>query len=167
MIELEAKIPDTPGALIKLIKPISENAGNIYGILHKHKEKSAEGLIPVFVTFELITEDKKASLQKIKEKLLEYNFRIMKITDIPAAHQITVILSGHIFRQNFEDTIMRISKVGARVHNMEAKFNKPEEISNVIFSVEIPDTIEDQKIIDELERICSDKNLKMILEEKI
>jgi len=32
MINLEVKIPDTPGSLIELIKPISKNGGNIYGL---------------------------------------------------------------------------------------------------------------------------------------
>lgn len=32
MIILEVKLPDIPGSLNELIKPISENSGNIYGL---------------------------------------------------------------------------------------------------------------------------------------
>ena len=66
MIELEVRIPDSPGALIKLIKPISENSGNIHGILHSHKDK-INGNIPVLIRFEFLTKEKKANLEKIKK----------------------------------------------------------------------------------------------------
>ena len=39
MIQLEVKLPDQPGSLVELIKPISDNGGNIFGILHHHDKK--------------------------------------------------------------------------------------------------------------------------------
>lgn len=164
MIELEVKIPDSPGALIKLIKPISENSGNIHGIIHSHEDKSNE-MIPVMVSFEIIAEDKMTHLENIKNLLLEQNFQIISITNIPAAHQRAVILSGHVFRQNFEQTVIRINSTGAKVQDLEAKFNKPEEISNVKFLIEIPDEIEDETVIAELRTICEEKDLYLLVEE--
>ena len=52
MINLEVKLPDTPGSLIELIKPISKNGGNIYGIMHFHDRK-VNNMIPVNINFEL------------------------------------------------------------------------------------------------------------------
>lgn len=164
MIELEVKIPDSPGALIKLIKPISENAGNIHGILHSHEEKSNK-MIPVMVSFDIIAEDKVKHLENIKDLLIEQDFQIISITNIPAAHQLTVILSGHVFRQNFEQTVIRINSTGAKVQDLEAKFNKPEEISNVKFLIEIPDEMDDEKVLAELKDICDEKELYLLVEE--
>jgi ACT domain-containing protein len=166
MIELEVKIPDEPGMLIKLIKPISENCGNIHGIFHMHEQKAGDS-IPVLITFEIISEDelKTKNLELIKKSLQDLNFQILRITDIPAVHQMTVMLSGHVFRNNFEDTVREINRTGAKVYDLEAKFTSPDDISNVKFLLEIPDEIDDKVIINELKRICKDKDLVLIHEE--
>lgn len=166
MIELEVKVPDKPGTLVKLIQPISENAGNIHGILHNHKDKN-NGYIPVLITFEIKSEDRVKSLEKIKQGLIEQNFQILKITDIPASHNMTVILSGHVFRHSFEETVRQIDSTGARVYDLEAKFTHPDDISNVKFTIEIPDEINDDSVIEELNKICENKELLMILEERL
>ncbi|MCP4762027.1 MAG: hypothetical protein GY870_09600 [archaeon] len=166
MIELEVKIPDKPGTLIKLIQPISDNSGNIHGILHTHKEKSG-GYIPVLVTFDIISGDKLKNLENIKKILRDQDIQILKITDIPAAHQMTAIFSGHVFRQDFEDTVIKINSTGAKVHDLEAKFTKPEDISNVKFLIEIPDEIDDEVVIKKLRDISMEKNLFLLMEEML
>ena len=164
IIELEVRIPDSPGALIKLIEPISENSGNIHGIVHSHKD-SINGNIPVLIRFEFLTEEKKANLEKIKKRLQNLNFQIMKITDTPAAHHMTVILSGHVFRQDFEETVRRINNIGVKVRDVEAKITTPDDISNVRINIEIPDEIDDIVVFNELEAICEEKKLMMLREE--
>jgi len=166
MIELEVKIPDEPGMLIKLIKPISENGGNIHGIFHMHEQATGDS-IPVLITFEIISEDelKTKNLETIKKSLKDENFQILRITDIPASHQMTVMLSGHVFRNSFEDTVREINKTGAKVYDLEAKFTSPDDISNVKFVLDIPDEIDDRDVITELKRICKEKELILIYEE--
>ena len=66
MINLEVKLPDTPGNLVELIKPISNNGGNIFGILHHH-DKIINNLIPVSVSFELSEELTDIGLKNIKK----------------------------------------------------------------------------------------------------
>jgi ACT domain-containing protein len=166
MIELEAKLPDLPGTLLKFLKPISENNGNIYGIIHSHSEKIGE-YVPVLVRFDIISEDKQKCLENIKKSLLDLNIQILKITDIPAVYQIVVIISGHVFRNNVEDIIVRINKVGGKVFDLDAKFDNPEDISNVKFLIEIPDEIDDKAIIKELQNICKEKGLFLLTEEDL
>ncbi|MBD3353252.1 MAG: hypothetical protein GF364_17360 [Candidatus Lokiarchaeota archaeon] len=164
MIELEAKLPDSPGALLKFLKPISENAGNIHGIFHTHKDKIG-GMIPVLVQFEIIAKDKVKNLENIKKILQDMNIPILKITDIQAVHQMTVILSGHVFRSNVEEIIKELGTTGAKVHDLEAKFTNPEDISNVKFIVDIPDEMEDRVVVQKLEEICDWKDLFLLTEE--
>ena len=78
MINLEVKIPDTPGSLIELIKPISNNGGNVYGILHFHDRKT-NNMIPVNISFELSESIQEVSLKKIKSELKERNIQIENI----------------------------------------------------------------------------------------
>ena len=164
MIEIEVQIPDSPGALIKLIKPISENAGNIYTILHSHKDK-IKGNIPVLVRFELITKDKSAALGKIKKELGSLGFLILKTADVSSFHHMTAILSGHVFRHDFEKIVTRITKTGAKVHDVEVKITSPEDISNVKFLIEIPEEIEDKAVTKELNKISEENDLFLLTEE--
>jgi ACT domain-containing protein len=164
MIEIEVQIPDSPGALIKLIKPISENAGNIYTILHSHKDK-IKGNIPVLVRFELINIDKITALEKIKKELNSLGFLILKTTDVSTFHHMTAILSGHVFRHNFEKIVLRITKTGAKVHDVEVKITSPEDISNVKFLIEIPEDIEDIEVTKELNKISIENDLFLLTEE--
>jgi ACT domain-containing protein len=52
MIQLEALIEDKPGALIRMLAPISENDCDIQRIQHGQK-RDEENLIPVAAQFEL------------------------------------------------------------------------------------------------------------------
>ena len=66
MIYLEVKLPDIPGSLIELIRPVSQHGGNIYGVLHHH-DKKINNMIPVDIWFELSEELIQISLKNIKD----------------------------------------------------------------------------------------------------
>ena len=80
---------------------------------------------------------------------------------------MTVILNGHVFRKNFEDTITRIAETGAKVYDLEAKFTTPQEMSNVKFIVEIPEEVEKKIVVDTLEKVCKEKEFFLLMEEKL
>ena len=105
-LQIRALLPDTPGSLVELIKPISENGGNIFGILHFH-DKKVNNMIPVNITFELHKDLIDTNLKKIQEILREKNIQIEKITFGDEKKHVTVILTGHVFDTDVVDTIHR------------------------------------------------------------
>ena len=113
MINLEVNIvvrlPDRPGSLIELIKPISDNGGNIFGILH-----------------------------------------------------FVIIITGHVFDTDVPDTIKRLAAKGIKTTELQAKFTELEDVSNVRFKFEVPETIEEKEFIEELKKICDEKDLSLI-----
>jgi len=161
MIDLEVRIPDTPGSLIELIKPISNNGGNIFGILHHH-DKKINNLIPVNITFELNEKLKESSLENIKKELREKNIRIDKITLGIEKRHLTVILTGHVFDTDAADTITRLAEKGIKVKELQAIFTEINEISNVKFKLDFPDSMSREELIRELKIICNEKNLILI-----
>ena len=161
MINLEVKIPDTPGSLIELIKPISKNGGNIYGILHSHDRK-VNNMIPVSVSFDLSEEIKAISLQKIKNELKKKNIQIENIILGIEKNILTVILSGHVFDTDVLDTIKRLALRDIKVLELQAKFTELEEISNVKLKIEFPESLTKFELIAELNKICKEKNLFLI-----
>ncbi len=161
MINLEVKLPDTPGSLIELIKPISNNSGNIYGILHHH-DKKINNLIPVSVSFELNENIREVSLKKIQKELEEKNIKIDNITFGEEKRHLTVILTGHVFDSDVVDTIKRLAKKKIKVYELQAKFTEVNEVSNVKFKIEFPEFMNKEDLIRELKIICTEKNLFLI-----
>ena len=161
MINLEVKIPDTPGSLIELIRPISQNGGNIYGILHFHDRK-INNRIPVNISFELSEEIQEVSLQNIKKELKEKNIQIENINYGIEKNLITIILTGHVFDTDVMDTIKRLASKNINVLELQAKFTELEEVSNVKLRIEFPEDMNKKELTNELKKICEEKNLFLI-----
>ena len=161
MINLEVELPDSPGSLIELIKPISRNFGNIYGILHHH-DKILNNMIPVSVSFELSKEVRDVSLKKIQKELEEKNIKIDSITLGEEKRYLTVILMGHVFDSDVVDTIKRLAKKKIKVYELQAKFTEVSEVSNVKFKIEFPEFMSKSELIKELNTICEEKSLFLI-----
>jgi len=161
MIYLEVKLPDTPGSLIELIKPISKNGGNIFGILHHH-DKIINNMIPVSITFELNKELMEVGLKNIKKELREKNIQFDKITFDTENRNLIVILTGHVFDTDILDTIRRLASKKIKVYELQAKITELEEISNVKLKLEYPESMTEKELIKELKKICEEKNLFLI-----
>jgi len=161
MINLEVKLPDTPGSLIELIKPISNNGGNIYGILHFHDRK-INNLIPVNITFELSEEIQEVSIQNIKRELKENNIQIENINYGIEKKLITIILTGHVFDTDVMDTIKRLASKNINVLELQARFTELEEVSNVKLRIEFPEDMNKRELNNELRKICEEKKLFLI-----
>lgn len=161
MINLEVKIPDRPGSLIELIKPISESGGNIYGILHYH-DKKINNLIPVDISFELAKEVLDSGIQKIKQILKEKGIQIEKITFGIDKKDVTVILTGHVFDTDVMDTIKRLASQQIFVSELQAKFTDLDQVSNVKMKLNVPESMSRTDAIKELYNICNEKNLFII-----
>ncbi|TFG08236.1 MAG: hypothetical protein EU539_02845 [Promethearchaeota archaeon] len=161
MINIKCKLPDTPGSLIELIKPISANHGNIYGILHHH-DKKLNNMIPVDISFEIPLELRESSLENIQKELEKKNIEIEKITLGGKQRQLIVLLTGHVFDTDVVDTIKRLAKKKIKVTELQARFTEISEVSNVKLKLTYPDTINEDKLMNELEIICKEKNLFLI-----
>ena len=161
MIYLEVKLPDITGSLIELIRPISQYGGNIYGILHHH-DKKINNMIPVDIWFELSEELVQVSLENIKKDLINKNIQINKISVGSKNKVLTFIITGHVFDTDITDTIKRLDSKNIKVLDLHAKFTEVDEISSVMMKVEFPDVMKKFELINEIEKICKEKNLFLI-----
>ncbi|MFX1447551.1 MAG: hypothetical protein ACFFCG_05385 [Promethearchaeota archaeon] len=161
MIYLEVKLPDIPGSLIELIKPVSKYGGNIHGVLHHH-DKKINNMIPVDIWFELSEEAIDLSLKNIKKELIEKNIQIIKISVDSKYKIMTFILTGHVFDTDIADTIKRLDLKRIKVLDLHAKFTEVDQISSVIMKVEFPEAMTKFELINEIDKICKEKNLFLI-----
>ena len=161
MIYLEVKLPDIPGSLIELIKPVSQNGGNIHGVLHHH-DKKLNNMIPVDIWFELSDELIEASLENIKKELSNNNIQITKISVDSKNKILTFILTGHVFDSDITETIKRLDSKNIKVLELHAKFTEVDEKSSVMMKVEFPEVMTKSELIIEIEKICKEKQLFLI-----
>jgi len=161
MIYLEVKLPDIPGSLVGLIKPVSQNGGNIHGILHHH-DKKINNMIPVDIWFEISEELIEISLENIKKELIEKNIQLIKISVGSKNKILTFILTGHVFDTDITNTIKRLDSKNIKVLELHAKFTEVDEISSVLMKVEFPEVMTKIELINEIENICKEKNLFLI-----
>ncbi|MHA2181743.1 MAG: hypothetical protein ACXAAH_10000 [Promethearchaeota archaeon] len=161
MINLEVKLPDSPGSLVELIKPISNNGGNIYGILHFH-DKKVNDLVPVNISFELSEDIREVSLQNIRKELKESNIQIENISYGIEKREITALLTGHVFDTDVLDTIKRLASKEIKISELQAKFTELKEVSNVKLKIDFPESMTKRELIDELKNICKEKQLFLI-----
>jgi ACT domain-containing protein len=163
VIELKANLPDIPGALIKMLKPISDNAGNISSVIHMHEELRGEK-VPVIVRFDLPENSIDEKLETILEELRNLEIEVSDVTNLGVKQEtVSVIMTGHVFQTDFVDTFRRLSEVGAHVIRIEAMFKELNDISNVKFELHV-DKTSVRQTMDELRAISVEKNLSMIFD---
>jgi len=162
MINLEVKLPDNPGSLVELIKPISKHGGNIYGILHYHDQKIND-LIPVNITFELSEDIKELSLQNIRKELKENNIQVENVTYGSEKREIIALLTGHVFDTDVLDTIKRLASKEINISELHAKFTELKAVSNVKLTIDFPENMTKKELIAELKSICREKELFLII----
>ncbi len=160
-INLVVKLPDTPGSLIELIKPISNNGGNIFGILHHH-DKKINNMIPVEITFEISEEVREVGLKKIQSELREKNITIENITLGAKKRHFVAIITGHVFDTDIVDTLKRLASKDIKVSELQAKFTELSEVSNVKLKLDYPEKMTETELIKELTKICDQKKLFLI-----
>ena len=100
IIELETLLKDKPGALIKMLEPISENNCNIQGVYHGQKRE--DNCLSVFMKFEVADQEVRNMMEIIQRRYEKLHIQILKLAPIgiaagKAKHKkkaIMVILDG-------------------------------------------------------------------------
>ena len=160
---LEANLPDAPGKLIEVLKPISDNSGNILSVIHSHEDKKKDK-IPVMIKFSfppLTSEEIKEKLSIIEKEMEKGAVEIIKISERIQREMVIVILSGHVFETDFVNTMKQINAIGANVVGAHAKFTEISSISNVKFEI-LCDKNNLDTLMKKLRSICKEKKLTLI-----
>ena len=88
--DLTIALADRPGQLLKALKPIAKNGGNIISIIHERENPSA-GLVPVSLVVDFPS---KWNMQKTINDLRKMGVTIIKAEEVVDTAHITAILVG-------------------------------------------------------------------------
>ncbi len=159
-VRIEMELEDTPGQLVKVLKPISRYGANIQNVVHKREEKTPLGKVPVTVILEVKEEER---LDKIVEEIKEAGAKITRVGEEEAATRAVVLLVGELIKTGVPDSIERINSIeGAKVSDISLAIGKSEGESAARVILWATDDEILQKAVSKLEEIAEEKDLLMI-----
>ena len=92
-LKLLIELPDTPGQLVNILRPLSGLGANVSTIIHEHDNKTSDGKIPVHFTLEGDRSILKKGIEIIREETQ------------------TFLLLGNISTNNIMDTVHKIDEL--------------------------------------------------------
>ena len=160
---MELELVDSPGQLIKILEPIGKHGGNIINIIHI-RDRIHDNYIPVIFNFDVSNVDK---LNYIKNDLEELGVKINRFESEIGAFKGHVILIGHVFDSDINDTIdevIKIDIVKIQIRKIGAIIKDPKDPSAVKFLIQTETRDLIDKAYDKFQEISNRKSLLMIKE---
>ena len=103
---LRLELVDEPGELLRSLRPIADNGGNLLSIFHERGNVTPRGHIPVEVDVEA-TPDR---FERIIDGLRDAGINVIQAGTERYSEGLTVILSGHVIDTDLSDTLSRIQE---------------------------------------------------------
>ena len=154
IVELEVKLADEPGQLMKVIDPISVRGGNLIGIYHL-RDRKKENLVPVIVKFGI---DDLDNLNKIKSILEASGISIVRMESEKGIYETSFILIGHVYQANIKDILDQLMKK-YRVKSVYSKIKDEKSVSTVKISVLLELKEDIHALYTLIDKICKEKEL--------
>ena len=101
---LRLELVDEPGELLRALRPVADNGGNLLSIFHERGNVTPRGHIPVEVDVEA-TPDR---FERIIDGLRDAGIDVIQAGTEQYSEALTVVLSGHVVDTDLSDTLSRI-----------------------------------------------------------
>lgn len=103
------ELVDEPGELLRALRPIADNGGNLLSIYHERGNITPRGHIPVEIDLEATDE----RFETIVEALRDANVNVIQAGTELYSEELTVVLVGHLIDTDLSDTLRRIEDCDA------------------------------------------------------
>jgi ACT domain-containing protein len=156
---LRLELVDEPGELLRSLRPIAANGGNLLSIFHERGNVTPRGHIPVEVDVEA-TPDR---FEQIIDDLRDAGINVIRAGTERYSEELTVILSGHVIDTDLSDTLSRIQEsTSATVTDLAV--NAPEGTADVSsarlgISAEAGTT---EAVLEQLRTIAAEKDFSLV-----
>ena len=160
---MELEIPDSPGQLIKVLEPISKYGGNIIDIFHI-RDRMRNNYVPVIFNFDVTDIE---NLNKIKSAIEELGFKIIRFDSEIGAFKGIVILIGHVFDSDINDTIDEVINIDIekiQIRKISALIKDPKDPSAVKFQIQTETKELLERAYEKFQELSEKKNFLMIRE---
>jgi len=100
------ELVDEPGELLRALRPIADNGGNLLSIFHERGNVTPRGHIPVEVDLEAAPD----RFDVIVDALREAGINVIQAGSRKYSESVTIVLSGHIVDTDLSDTLSQIQE---------------------------------------------------------
>ncbi|MCX6650402.1 MAG: hypothetical protein NT131_01915 [Methanomassiliicoccales archaeon] len=153
-VNVDLRLKDVPGQLIKALEPISLNEGNIVGVIHNHEQVTG-GRISVNVTFEYPDQ---RSLDAIFSMWRERGVEVAKMGEIFRTYPAEYLLLGDLSHSALRSITEGIEKMGGiETIDLQYSLSTTTDSKSVLLLVNVREK-ERVKQIDELLKARSKRN---------
>lgn len=101
---IRLELVDEPGELLRALKPIANNGGNLLSIFHERGNVTPRGNIPIEVDLEASPD----RFKDIVDALRDAGINVVQAGAERYSDSLVVILSGHLVNTGLSDTLSRI-----------------------------------------------------------
>lgn len=150
---------DTPGQLIRALKPISETGGNIIAVIHQRDSASHSDVIDVQVVIELA----EGKIQNLIDKMRQQGVTVQRIGTERLIHRRSLIMIGHIMHTDLTDTVDHIDKTGyAEVSELQLVMPAIAEPTSARIIIKASNEASMVKAVDILREVAKKKEILVI-----
>jgi len=158
-VSMKLEMKDTPGQLVRALKPISETGGNIIAVIHQRESSSHSDIIDVQVVIELI----EGRIQDLIEKMKQQGVTVQRIGTERLIHRRSLIMIGHIMHTDLTDTVDHIDKTGyAEVSELQLVMPAIAEPSSARITIKASTASAMGKAVDILRDVAKKKEILII-----
>lgn len=156
---LRLELEDEPGELLRSLKPINDEGGNLLSIYHERGNMTPRGHVPIEV-------DLKATqyrFNNIVSSLRDEGINVIRAGTERYSEGITFILSGHVIDTDLSDTITSIQHT-ASASVTDISLSAPRGSAD-ISSARIELAVENgatEQVLDDVRSIADKKDLELI-----
>ena len=159
-IELDVKLKDKPGQLVKALEPISRHGGNLISIVHMREELTKSGRVSVHIIINISDNE---ALEALINELESEDIWVSKIDEYKKKKRLTIMVIGHVVDTDIRDTIDRLNEIkGIMVADMALSMPHPDKETSALMDIEISDSRKIKAAISELDSIAAEKSLTLI-----
>ncbi|MFB6087634.1 MAG: amino acid-binding protein [Haloarculaceae archaeon] len=153
------ELVDEPGELLRALRPIAENGGNLLSIFHERGNVTPRGHIPVEVDLEAAPD----RFDAIVDALRDAGINVIQAGSQRYSETVTVVLSGHVVNTDLSNTLSRIQQsTNATVTDLS--LSAPEgtdDISSARLRLAI-EAGETQRTLTTIRDVATEKDLRLI-----
>ncbi len=98
------ELADEPGELLRALRPIAENDGNLLSVLHERGDRTPRGRVPVTVEFRCPP----TRFESIVASLDDAGVTVAQVDRESYADRLTVLLVGHVVERDLSETLRSV-----------------------------------------------------------
>jgi len=158
-VSMKLEMKDTPGQLVRALKPISDTGGNIIAVIHQRESLTRAEVIDVQVVIEL----PEKRLEELVARMNEQGVTVQRIGTERLIHKKSLILIGHIMHTDLTDTVDHIDTTGyAEVSELELIMPAIAEPSSARMMIKATNAEAMNKALEILRQVARKKDILVI-----